>query len=70
MLADRASEAEGGSGSPPPMEHSVALDHVMEPVAKECYIYTRSWADGQLASRSPRAMKHERTYAPAPYNSE
>ena len=65
-LADRASEAEAasaregsgagaaGSGSPPPMEHGVALDHVMEPVAKECYTYTRSWADGQ-----PTTTGHE-----------
>jgi hypothetical protein len=64
-LADRASEAEAGigeggewiagaagSGSPPPMEHGVALDHVMEPVAKECYTYTRSWP---AAPRPPRA---------------
>jgi hypothetical protein len=36
------------------MEHGVALDHVMEPVAKECYTYTRSWADSQ-----PTATGHE-----------
>ena len=39
---------------PPPMEHGVALDHVMEPVAKACYTYTQSWADGQ-----PTATGHE-----------
>ena len=63
-LADRASEAEAGigeggewiagaagRGSPPPMEHGVALDHVMEPVAKECYTYTRP---GPTASQAPR----------------
>jgi len=66
-LADRASEVEAGIGEggewiagaagsrfPPPMEHGVALDHVMEPVAKACYTYTRSWADGQ-----PTATGHE-----------
>jgi hypothetical protein len=30
-----------GTGSPPPMECGVAR-RVMEPVAKECYTYTRS----------------------------
>jgi hypothetical protein len=30
------------------MEHGVALDHVMEPVAKECYTYTRSWPTASL----------------------
>ena len=65
-LADRASEAEAGIGEAgewiagaagsgsPPLEHGVALDHVMEPVVKECYTYTRSWADGQ-----PTATGHE-----------
>jgi hypothetical protein len=79
-LADRASEAvagigEGGewiagaagSGSPPPMEHGGVLDHVMDPVAKECYTYTRS---GPAASRQPRATKHGRSYAATPYTSE
>jgi hypothetical protein len=54
------SEAEAGIGEggevdrrrgrqrfPPPMERGVVLDHVMEPVAKECYTYTRSWAGDQ-----------------------
>ena len=73
---DRASKAEAGigeggewiagaagSGSPPPLERGVALDHVMEPVAKECYIYTRSWADGQPTTTG---HEHGRTYAPTP----
>jgi hypothetical protein len=80
-LVERASKAEAGigeggewiagaagSGSPPPLERGVALDHVMEPVAKECYTYTRSWCP--TASRPPWAMKHGRTYAPTPYISE
>ena len=49
------------------MERGVALDHVMDPVAKECYTYTRFWADGQPITTG---HEHGRPMLPPPYSSE
>jgi hypothetical protein len=78
-LVDMASEAEAGigeggewiagaagSGSPPPMERGVALDHVMEPVAKECYTYTRSWADGRPTTTGHETWANRCFHPPTP----